>query len=74
MYAVNSSTDQLIAYDTNTWAIKFQQAIGEPVTPGQAFGNGVMAISGDSRWLFLATPSGVREFALQNPNPPRTSR
>jgi hypothetical protein len=69
MYAVNSSTGQIIGYDTNTWAIKFQQAIGEPVTPGQAFGNGVMAISGDSRWLFLATPSGVREFSLQNPNP-----
>jgi hypothetical protein len=69
MYAVNSSAGQLIAYDTNTWAVKFQQAIGETVTPGQAFGNGVMAVSGDSRWLFLATPSGVREFALQNPNP-----
>jgi hypothetical protein len=69
MYAVNSSTDQIMAYDTNTWAIRFQLAIGEPVTPGQAFGNGVMAISADSRWLFLATPSGVREFTLPNPNP-----
>ena len=60
MYAVNSSTDQIVAYDTNTWAVNYQLPIGEATTPGQAFGNGVMAVSGDSRWLFLATPSGVR--------------
>jgi hypothetical protein len=69
MYAVNLVSDQVVAYDTNTWQIKYQMAIGEPTTPGQAFGNGVMAVSNDGKWLFLATPGGVREFGLPNPNP-----
>jgi hypothetical protein len=68
-YAVSSSAGQVVAFDTNTWVPLYQLPIGEAVTPGQAFGNGVMAVSGDSRWLFLSTPSGVREFALVNPNP-----
>src|SRR5262249_29219198 len=68
-YAVSSSARQVVAFDTNTWAPLYQLPIGEAVTPGQSFGNGVMAVSGDGRWLFLSTPSGVREFALANPNP-----
>jgi hypothetical protein len=69
LYAVSSSTGQVVAYDTNTWAVKFQMAIGEATTPGQAFGNGVMAVSNDGNWLFLSTPSGVREFALPSSAP-----
>jgi hypothetical protein len=69
MYAVNSASDQVVAYDTNTWQVKYQLAIGEPTTPGQAFGNGVMTVSNDGKWLFLATPGGVREFGLPDQNP-----
>jgi hypothetical protein len=70
MYAVASgSSAQVVAFDTNTWAVQSQMPVGEATTPGQAFGNGVMAVSGDGHWLFLSTPSGVREFALANPNP-----
>lgn len=64
MYAVWPSGDQIVAFDTNTWAVKYQLPIGEPVGSAQAFGNGVMAVSSDSSMLFLATASGVRVFNL----------
>ena len=35
MYAVNSATSQVIAYDTNTWQVKYQMAIGEQTTPAR---------------------------------------
>jgi hypothetical protein len=69
MYAVNSTTDQIVAYNTNTWQVMYQMAIGEPTNPGQAFGVGMMTVSNDSKWLFLTTPSGVREFSLPDQNP-----
>jgi sugar lactone lactonase YvrE len=64
LYGVNTNAGQIIAYDTHTWAEKFRLGIGE--TPGftSAFGNGVMAVSSDGSFLFLATPSGVREYNL----------
>jgi sugar lactone lactonase YvrE len=64
LYTVNSAKNQITAFDTNTWAAKFQMPIGENVTPGSAFGNGVMTVSNDGSLLFLATPSGVRMFNL----------
>ncbi len=69
MYAVWPSGDQIVAFDTNTWAVKYQLPIGESVGPGQAFGNGVMAISNDSSMLFLSTNSGIRVFSLLNAGP-----
>ena len=42
MYAVNSATDQIVAYNTNTWQVMYQMAIGEPTNPGQAFGTGAI--------------------------------
>jgi hypothetical protein len=64
LYTVSSVTNQITAFNTNTWAVKFQMPIGEAVTPGSAFGNGVMTVSNDGSLLFLATPSGVRMFNL----------
>jgi hypothetical protein len=70
LYAVSSASNQITAFDTNTWAVKFQMPIGEAVTPGSAFGNGVMTVSNDGSLLFLSTPSGVRMFNLpNNPGP-----
>jgi hypothetical protein len=69
MYAVWPSGDQIVAFDTNTWALKYQLPIGEPVGPSQAFGNGVMAVSSDSSMLFLATASGVRVINLPTSGP-----
>ena len=59
LYAA-STNGQVIAYDTNTWTVKFQLAVGETVTGSSAFGNGVMTVSNDGSLLFLATTSGVR--------------
>ena len=69
MYAVWPSGDQIVAFDTNTWAVKYQLPIGEPVGPSQAFGNGVMAVSSDSSMLFLSTASGVRVLNLPTAGP-----
>ena len=69
MYAVNSATDQIVAYNTNTWQVMYQLAIGEATNPGQAFGTGMMTVSNDGKWLFLTTPSGVREYSLPDQNP-----
>jgi hypothetical protein len=65
MYAVDTTTDQIVEYDTNSWTVVSQISIGESVGLPQAFGNGAMAISNDGSHLFLATASGVRDFALQ---------
>ena len=43
-YGVNSTTNQIIAYDTNTWAEKYRLDIGFDVQPATQFGAGQMAI------------------------------
>jgi hypothetical protein len=67
LYAVNPSLGQIQAYDTNTWTLKYQMAVGESVGAPQALGNGVMTTSKDGSLLFLATPSGVRMYNLPAP-------
>jgi hypothetical protein len=70
MYAVNTSLGQIVTFNTITWTAQGQMAIGETTTPAQVFGNGMMTVSNDGHWLFLTTPSGVREYSLVgNPNP-----
>jgi hypothetical protein len=69
MYAVWPSGDQIVAFDTNTWAVKYQLPIGEPVGSTRAFGNGVMAVSSDSSMLFLSTASGIRVISLPTSGP-----
>jgi hypothetical protein len=64
LYGVNTSTDQIVAYDTSTWTPHYQLAIGETVSTGANLGNGVMTVSNDGSLLFLATSSGVRLFNL----------
>ena len=64
LYAVNSTTDQIAAIDTTTWAVKYTLPVGENVSASAAFGSGVMAVSGDGSMLFLSTPTGVRRYDL----------
>jgi DNA-binding beta-propeller fold protein YncE len=64
LYGVNSTTDQIIAYDTNTWAVKYSLPVGENVPTASALNNGVMAASGDGKYLFLSTPSAVRVYSI----------
>lgn len=63
-YAINSSTDQVVAFDTATWTEKFRVSIGENVPASTSFGNGVMAVSADGRFLFVSTSTGVRVLSL----------
>jgi hypothetical protein len=62
LWGVTSQGNQLLAIDTNTWQIRYSMPVGEAFTPGTPLGNGTMAMSTDGRFVFLATPSGVREF------------
>jgi hypothetical protein len=59
-YGVNINTDEVVAYNTTSFAEIAHYPIGENVVDGGIFGNGVMSFSGDGRYLFLSTPSGVR--------------
>ena len=62
-YAVNTSTNEIIAYDTNTYAEKFRLDIGESMDSFfQQFGVGTLVASPDGVHLALSTPSGVRIF------------
>jgi DNA-binding beta-propeller fold protein YncE len=64
LYAVNSTTDRIIAFNTNTWTQLFSLDIGENVPASTPFDSGVMSVSGDGKLLFLSTPSGVRVLSL----------
>jgi hypothetical protein len=66
LYAANSKTDQLIAYDTQTWKERYRWAIGEDISASSNFGGGMMTISGNGDYLFLSTESGIRMFTLSN--------
>ena len=65
LYGVNSLADQIIAYDTNTFAEKFRLNIGEDVSPfSTLFGAGTLIASPNGRRLALHTQSGVRVFTI----------
>jgi hypothetical protein len=68
------STDQIIAYDTDTFAEKFRLNIGENMGSDQTFqfGTGRLVASADGRHLALETPSGVRLFTVPPGGPTPT--
>jgi hypothetical protein len=69
LYGVDSATDQIVAFNTNTWAVVFTLAVGEPVSPpGKGVGTDVLAVSGDGKYLFLDTTSGVRVYPVPTTN------
>jgi hypothetical protein len=63
-YAVDAAADQVVAFDTNTWAEKFRLNIGEAIPRFATFGSGEMSVSADDSKLFLSTPTGIRVLAL----------
>jgi hypothetical protein len=64
-YGVNSSTDQIFGYDTNTFAQKVLLQIGENVSAGSTqFGPGTMVASADGRYLALQTATAIRIYAI----------
>lgn len=60
LFGINSSTDQLIAFNTNSWNELARFSIGENVGASQAFDDGVMTISDEGRHIFVSTPAGAR--------------
>ena len=72
-YGVNSTTDQIIAYSTQTFAELFRLNIGEDMSTGSTpFGTGTLVASADGHWLALETPLGIRLFQLSPPAPTPT--
>jgi hypothetical protein len=70
LYAIKTSTDQIVAFDTQTWVEKFRFNIDEAIDPPLdwsttiRFGVGRVAASSDSRFLALITPLTVRVYDL----------
>jgi len=67
LYAVSSSADQLVAFETANFTELFRLNVGENVAASSAFDAGVMSISPSGDRLFLSTPAGVRMFVVPEP-------
>ncbi len=70
LYGVSTPGGVLVAFDTNTWAVKYTAPIGEAVSPATQYGNGVMAVtpfSPNGQFAFVSTAQGVREILLPPP-------
>jgi len=64
VYGVNSTTDELIGFDTTTFREKFRVAVGENVAASSGFGAGVAAIDSAGTAVYLITPTGIRRIDL----------
>ena len=64
LYGVNSTTNQIIAYDTDHLGGEVHAAGRRGRAQSTAFGRGVMTVSGDGKYLFLSTPAGVRVYTV----------
>jgi hypothetical protein len=65
VYGVNSSTDQILGFDTNSFAQQLVLQIGEDVGPGSTqFGPGTMIASQDGHYLALQTATTIRVYAI----------
>jgi ELWxxDGT repeat protein len=73
LYALSTTSDEIIALDTKTWKEVSRFGVGEDISsvnPGEAstaFGQGVMTVSDDGQFLFLSTQTGIRQFNLSAP-------
>jgi len=63
-YGVDVNADEVVAYDTNSYQVIERFDIGEDVTGGNTFDDGVMSFSGDGSKLFLSTPTGIRMLTV----------
>ena len=75
VYGVNSATDELVAYDTNTFAEQFRLPIGENVAAGSSqFGPGTLTASQDGHYLALMTSTVIRLYDVSGAVPSPTPR
>lgn len=68
LYIADVSTEEVIAVNTTTLAELGRIPIGEPIS-----GANNMSISGDARYLFVSTASGIRQLANPFAVPEATS-
>jgi len=65
LYGVSTVTDQIVAYNTQTFAELFRLNIGEDMPSlSTQFGTGTLVASADGHWLALETPAGIRLFQV----------
>lgn len=64
LYAIDSTVDRVVAFDTATGRERFRFAVGEDLGFSRALGSGLMTVTDDGRRIFLSTPSGVRVLDL----------
>ena len=64
LYAISNFSDEIIAFDTISFAELFRVNLGESVEAQLDVFTGVMAASGDGRHLAVETRSGVRVFLV----------
>jgi hypothetical protein len=65
LIAINASTDQLVAYSTIDWSIKWQAPLGYNANPSSSMQSGIMSMSSDGHWLFVETFGGMRAYNLE---------
>ena len=75
LYAVNTSSDEIVAYDTNNYREQFRFPIGEDIVTDRGFSfdynTGSMIASNDGRYLALQTDTGIKILSVpQTPPPP----
>jgi WD40 repeat protein len=72
LYGISSSSDEIVAYDTNSFAEQTRMWLGEDIPAfGSKFNVGMMVASPDGRYLALYTPTAIDLIDLQNPPPPQ---
>jgi hypothetical protein len=74
LYALTTTTDEIIAYDTTTYTELSRMWIGEDLPGplvGKLFGIGSLVASQDGRYLALLSPTAISLFNLQTPPGPR---
>jgi DNA-binding beta-propeller fold protein YncE len=69
-YGVDSSTDEVVAFDTTTWRRKYALPVGEDVQPSQPMGRGAAAVgvrADRAASFFLATSAALLQIDLPRP-------
>jgi hypothetical protein len=64
-YGVNTTSSQIIAYSTVSFAERFRLNIGETMPFITPFGTGLLVASNDGHLLALETPAGIRIFPVE---------
>jgi uncharacterized delta-60 repeat protein len=64
LYAVNSSTSEIVAFNTQNWQEIYRRPSGSTMMTSAMFSYGMMSIGEDGRRLVVSTLSGLRAYDL----------